>query len=182
MYFNAGLIPWYLNMARLGLTNNFMAYILPYIITPFNIILVKTYIESIPGELEESAFMDGAGYFTVFRYIVFPVCKPILATIAIFGAVTQWNSFIDSMILMPDKPKLYSLQYQLYIYLKTSSNLKALMNSGGGQVSDSTIQSLLNLRTVKLTVAMVTVMPILLVYPFMQRYFEKGIMMGSVKG
>ena len=181
MYFNAGLIPWYLNMARLGLTNNFLAYIIPTIMAPFNIILVKTYIESIPEELEESAYMDGAGYLSIFIHIIWPVCKPIIATIAIFGAVAQWNSFIDSMILMPDNPKLYSLQYQLYIYLKTNSNLKALMDSGGS-ISQAQIQAVLNLRTVKFTVAMITVLPILLVYPLMQRHFERGIMVGAVKG
>ncbi len=181
MYFNAGLIPWYLNMAMLGLTNNFLAYILPWIISPFNIILVKTYIESIPKELEESAFMDGAGYFRIFRSIIWPVCTPILATIAIFGAVAQWNSFVDTMILMRDNPKLYSLQYQLYIYLKTTSNLKALMESGGS-ISESQIQAVLNLRTVKFTVAMITMLPVLLIYPFLQRYFVKGIMVGAIKG
>ena len=91
MYFNAGLIPWYMNMSMLGLTGTFAAYIIPGIVAPYNIILVKTYIESIPAELEESAFMDGAGFFTVFRKIIWPLSKPILATIAIFGAVGRWN-------------------------------------------------------------------------------------------
>ncbi len=181
MYFNAGLIPWYLNMSMLGLTNNFWGYIIPGIVAPFNIILVKTYIESIPEELEESALIDGAGYFTVFTRIIWPLSKPILATIAIFGAVGHWNSFTDSMILMSGKPELYTLQYRLYIYLNSTSNLSALMNSGGS-VSAQTLNAVLNMRTVKLTVAMVTIIPILLVYPFMQRYFEKGIMLGAVKG
>ena len=181
MYFNAGLIPWYLNMSMLGLTNNFWGYTIPGIVAPFNIILVKTYIESIPEELEESALIDGAGYFTVFTRIIWPLSKPILATIAIFGAVGHWNSFTDSMILMSGKPELYTLQYRLYIYLNSTSNLSALMNSGGS-VSAQTLNAVLNMRTVKLTVAMVTIIPILLVYPFMQRYFEKGIMLGAVKG
>ncbi len=181
MYFNAGLIPWYLTMSMLGLTNNFWGYIIPGIVAPYNIILVKTYIESIPAELEESAFVDGAGYFTIFRKIIWPLSKPILATIAIFGAVGHWNSFTDSMILMSGKPELYTLQYRLYIYLSSTSNLSALMNSGGA-VNKSILDAALNMRTVKLTVAMVTIIPILLVYPFMQRYFEKGIMIGAVKG
>jgi multiple sugar transport system permease protein/putative aldouronate transport system permease protein len=181
MYFNAGLIPWYLNMSMLGLTNNFWAYIIPGIVAPYNIILVKTYIESIPADLEESASIDGAGYLVRFRHIIWPLSKPILATIAIFGAVGHWNSFTDSMILMSGKPELYTLQYRLYIYMNSTSNLSALMNSGGN-VSQSVIDSALNMRSVKLTVAMVTIIPILLVYPFMQRYFEKGIMMGAVKG
>jgi len=181
MYFNAGLIPWYLNMSMLGLTNNFLGYIIPGIVAPYNIILVKTYIESIPAELEESAAIDGAGYWVRFTKIVWPLSKPILATIAIFGAVGHWNSFTDSMILMSGKPELYTLQYRLYIYLTSTSNLSKLMNSGGN-VSKAIIESTLNMRTVKLTVAMVTILPILLVYPFMQRYFTKGIMMGAVKG
>lgn len=181
MYFNAGLIPWFLNMQMLGLTNNFLAYIIPGIVAPYNIILVKTYIESIPAELEESAFMDGATYMTVFRKIVWPLCKPILATIAIFGAVGHWNSMTDSLILMQSAPELYTLQHRLYIYLNQASNLKALMESGG-PVSEAAVKSALGGKTIKYTISMVTVIPILVVYPFMQRYFEKGIMLGAVKG
>jgi putative aldouronate transport system permease protein len=182
MYFNAGLIPWYLNMSMLGLTNNFWGYVIPTIVAPFNIILVKTYIESIPSELEESASIDGAGYFTIFWRIILPLSKPILATIAIFGAVGHWNSFIDSMILMSGRPALYTLQHRLYIYLTSTSNLAALMNQGSGQISRDVIEAALNMRTMRLTVAMVTIVPILLVYPFMQRFFQKGIMIGAVKG
>ena len=182
MYFNAGTIPWYLNMSMLGLTNNFMAYIIPGIVAPYNIILVKTYIESIPGELEESAFMDGAGYFTIFRSIIWPLCKPILATIAIFGAVGHWNSFTDSMILMQNAPQFYTLQHRLYLYLNTTTNLGALMSGGGSSGMDTIMTSVLNAKTIKYTISMISIIPILLVYPFMQRYFEKGIMLGAVKG
>jgi multiple sugar transport system permease protein/putative aldouronate transport system permease protein len=181
MYFNAGLIPWYLNMSMLGLTDNFLAYIIPGLVAPYNIILVKTYIESIPAELEESAEIDGASYMTVFRKIIWPLSKPILATIAIFGAVGNWNSFTDSLILMPNAPQLNTLQHRLYIYLQQSSNLKAMMQSGGS-VSSAALESALNSKTIKYTVSMVSVIPILLVYPFMQRYFEEGIMLGAVKG
>ncbi len=182
MYFNAGLIPWYLNMSMLGLTNNFLGYIIPGIMSPYNIILVKTYVESIPTELEESASIDGAGYFTIFRKIIFPLCKPILATIAIFGAVGHWNSFTDSIILMSGEPKLYTLQHRLYTYLMNASNISAFMQQGSGGISSELVTSILNMRTIKFTVAMVTVIPILLVYPFMSKYFEKGIMLGAVKG
>ncbi|MBB2183267.1 carbohydrate ABC transporter permease [Lachnospiraceae bacterium MD1] len=181
MYFNAGLIPWYLNMSMLGLTNRFAAYIIPAIVAPYNIILVKTYIESIPAELEESAKIDGAGYFVIFRKIIWPLSKPILATIAIFGAVGNWNSFTDSLILMQSNFSLYTLQHRLYIYLNSSSNLKALMQSGG-VISQSMIDNQLNSKVISYTISMITAIPILLVYPFMQRYFEKGIMMGAVKG
>lgn len=181
MYFNAGLIPWFLNMQMLGLTNNFLAYIIPGIVAPYNIILVKTYIESVPAELEESAFMDGATHMVVFRKIIWPLCKPILATVAIFGAVGNWNSMQDSLILMQSAPQLYTLQHRLYIYLNQASNLKALMESAGA-VSEAAVKSALGGKTIKYTISMVTVIPILIVYPFMQRYFEKGIMLGAVKG
>ena len=172
MYFNAGLIPWFLNMQMLGLTNTFWAYIIPGIVAPYNIILVKTYIESIPAELEESAQIDGATHMVIVRKIIWPLSKPILATIAIFGAVGHWNSFTDSLILMQSAPTLYTLQHRLYIYLNTASNLSALMESGG-QVSDAVLKSALSAKVIKYTISMVTVIPILVVYPFMQRYFEK---------
>jgi len=180
MYFNAGLIPWYLNMSMLGLTNRFAAYIIPGIVAPYNIILVKTYIESIPAELEESAFLDGASYMKVFTKIVWPLSKPILATIAIFGAVGNWNSFQDSLILMPNAPELFTLQHRLYTYLTTTSNLAQMMNSsgGGGVALDYASNGLI----IKYTISMVSIIPILMVYPFMQRYFEEGIMLGAVKG
>lgn len=183
MYFNAGIIPWYMNMEMLGLTGNFLAYIIPGIVAPYNIILVKTYIESIPAELEESAFMDGAGFFTVFIKIIWPLSKPILATIAIFGAVGHWNSFTDSLILMQENSELFTLQHLLYNYLDSTANLDKLIDPGmGNGMTTSLIQAMTSGKVIRYTVSMVTIIPILLVYPFMQRYFEKGIMLGAVKG
>lgn len=181
MYFNAGLIPWFLNMQMLGLTNTFWAYIIPGIVAPYNIVLVKTYIESIPRELEESAEMDGASHLTVFWRIIWPLSKPILATVAIFGAVGHWNSFTDSLILMQSASNLYTLQHRLYMYLNQSTNLEAVMKSGG-QMGEAAMAAVLSGKVIKYTVSMVTVIPILIVYPFMQRYFEEGIMLGAVKG
>lgn len=182
MYFNAGLIPTYLNLSMLGLTNTFLVYIIPAIVSPYNIILVKTYVESIPGEIEESAFIDGAGYWTIFYKIIWPLSKPILATIAIFGAVGHWNSFQDSLIYNSNSPELYTLQHRLYVYLNQSSNLSAMMN-GATSSSDSTaLANSLNTKVIQYTISMITIIPIMLVYPFMQRYFEKGIMLGAVKG
>jgi len=182
MYFNAGIIPWFMTMDMLGLTNNYLAYIIPGIVQPYNIILVKTYIESIPAEMEESAQMDGASYMTIFTKIIWPLAKPILATIAIFGAVGNWNSFQDSLILMQGAPKYFTLQHILYNYLNKSTNLGAIMNTGSSGLSDSMRQSLFNQKVIKYTISMVTAIPILLVYPFMQKYFVKGIMLGAVKG
>ena len=182
MYFNAGIIPWFTNMQMLGLTNKYMAYIIPGIVNIFSLIMVKTYIESIPKEMEESAQMDGAGFLLVFRKIIWPLSKPILATIAVWAAVNNWNSFIDSLILMSAKPQLYTLQHRLWIYINTTSNLQALMSTNMTSVSQSVLEAALNVKVIKYTIAMVTAIPILTVYPFMQRYFEKGIMLGAVKG
>ena len=177
MYFNAGLIPWYVNMQMLGLTGNFLAYIIPGMVAPYNIILVKTYIESIPSSLEESAIIDGASAFKVFTRIILPLSVPILATIAIFGAVGNWNSFQDSLLLMSSKPELYTLQHRLYVYLNQTTSINT------EQISEQMAQNLLNNSvTTKYTIAMITIIPILLVYPFMQRFFVKGIMLGAVKG
>jgi len=182
MYFNAGLIPWFTNMQMLGLTNNYLAYIIPGIVNVFNIIMVKTYIESIPKELEESAAMDGATYWQTFWRIIWPLCKPILATIAVWSAVGNWNSFLDSLVLMTATPQLYTLQHRLWIYLNTTSNLQALMSTNSSAVSSAVMEGVLNAKVIKYTIAMVTALPILAVYPFMQRYFERGIMLGAVKG
>lgn len=182
MYFNAGLISWYLNMSMLGLTNNFMAYIIPGIVSPYNIILVKTYVESIPGEIEESAFMDGASYWTIFRKIIWPLSKPILATIAIFGAVGHWNSFQDSLILNSNSPELFTLQHRLYIYLNQSSNLGAIVASGTSSTDSAAIAGAMNTKIIQYTISMVTIIPILCVYPWLMKYFEKGLMLGAVKG
>jgi len=181
MYFNAGLIPWFMNMLMLGLTNNFMAYIIPGMIAPYNIILVKTYIESIPASLEESAVIDGANTPTVFTKIILPLSVPILATIAIFGAVGNWNSFQDSLLLMQSRPEMFTLQHRLYTYLNAASNLGALV-SGSGELTQAQADTMLDSRVIKYTISMVSIIPILCVYPFMQRFFVKGIMLGAVKG
>ena len=182
MYFSAGLIPWFTTMQMLGLTNTFWAYIIPGIVSVYNIIMVKTYIESIPAELEESASIDGASYMTIFVKIIWPLSKPILATIAIWCAVGHWNSFQDSLVLMSGAPKLKTLQERLYIDLNQSSNLAASMGTATTGLSETQRQQMLNTKSIQYTVAMVTAIPILCVYPFMQKYFVKGLMLGAVKG
>jgi putative aldouronate transport system permease protein len=181
MYLQAGSIPWYITMMNLHLTNNFLAYILPAIVAPFNIILVKTFVESVPASLQESAEIDGAGYFTVFVRIVMPLIKPILATIAIFAAVGQWSSFGDTLFLMTDS-KLFTLQFVLYKYLNEASSLAALVKSSAGAASNLDVSSMQTATSVRMTVAMVVVIPILFVYPYFQKFFVKGVMIGAVKG
>lgn len=180
MYFNAGILPWFITMMNLGLTNNFLAYVLPYIVQPFNIILIKTYIESIPNSLQESAQLDGAGYLVIFYKIIFPLITPILATVAVFSAVSQWNSFTDTLFLMTDS-KYYTLQFVLYRYLNEATALASIIKSSQGPINVN-LQNIQTPTSVRMTVSMIVVAPILLVYPYFQRYFVKGIMIGAVKG
>jgi putative aldouronate transport system permease protein len=182
MYFNAGLIPMFITMDTLNLTNNFLVYILPAIVQPFNIILAKTYIESIPTSLQEAAEIDGAGIITVFGKVILPTSKPILATIAIFSAVAQWNSFQDTLIYVTDQ-KLYSLQYLLYCYINQANSLKALiMNSMGSSNNLMVLATQQTPTSIRMTVTVIVVLPILFIYPMFQKYFVKGIMIGAVKG
>lgn len=182
MYLNPGIIPLYITYGNIGLRNNFWVYILPVIIQPFYIILCKTYVESVPMELQEAAEIDGAGTLTVFFKVMLPVIKPILATIAIFAAVGQWNSFQDTLLYITDD-KLNTLQFTLYRYIQSASSLKSLISSTSTASSiAASLATSQNQTSVRMTVTMVVVIPIMLVYPFFQKYFTKGIMLGAVKG
>lgn len=181
MYFNAGIIPWYINMKNLGLINNFLAYIIPGIVSPFSLILFKTYVESIPASLEESADLDGAGYIKKYVSLVMPMSKPIVATLVVFSAVGQWNSFTDTLFLMTDS-KYYSLQFMLYQYLNESNALADSLRQAAASGSQVNLAAVLTPTGVKMTISMVVLIPILCVYPFFQKYFVNGIMIGAVKG
>jgi len=182
MFFNAGIIPWYLTMKTLGLTNNFLAYVLPTIVAPFYIILVKTFVESTPKELQQAATIDGAGTLTIFWRIMLPICKPILATVAIFAAVDQWNSFQDTLLLVTDS-NLYSLQFILYNYIKQASSLSTLVNlQNAGSTAIASLATEQTTTSIRMTVTIIVVAPIMFVYPIFQRFFVKGIMIGAVKG
>ncbi len=182
MYFNAGIIPWYLTMKNLHLDNNFWGYIFPVAVSPFYIILCKTFVESVPKSLQDAAEIDGAGTMRVFFSIIVPVIKPILATVAIFAAVAQWNAFQDTLLLVTD-PKLYTLQYMLYNYMNQASSLKGLVNSTtSGASLAASLAHAATATSIRMTVTIVVVTPIICVYPFFQRYFTKGIMIGAVKG
>lgn len=182
MYFNAGIIPFFLTMKILGLYNNFWVYILPTAVAPFYIVLCKTFVESIPKDLIDAAELDGCGTMRTFVSVIIPVIKPILATVAIFSAVAQWNSFQDTLLLVSDS-KLYTLQFTLYQYINQASSLKALVNSTTNATSlAASLAHAATATSIRMTVTIVVVAPILLVYPIFQRYFVKGIMIGAVKG
>lgn len=182
MYFNAGIIPWFITMKNLGLTNNFWVYIFPVAVQPFYIILCKTFVESVPKELQDAAEIDGAGTLRIFFQIIIPVIKPILATVAIFAAVAQWNSFQDTLLLVTDD-KLYTLQYTLYNYINQASSLKSLVNNSTSmEAMAASLAHASTATSIRMTVTIVVVTPIILVYPIFQRFFTKGIMIGAVKG
>ena len=182
MYFNAGIIPWFITMRNLHLTNNFWAYIFPVAVQPFYIVLCKTFVESIPKELEEAAVIDGAGTLQIFFKIIIPVIKPIIATVAIFASVAQWNSFQDTLLLVTD-PKLYTLQFTLHQYINQASSLKALVNnSTSAAAMAASLAHSQTATSIRMTVSVIVVLPIICVYPIFQRYFTKGIMIGAVKG
>ncbi len=181
MYFSAGLIPMFMTMKLLHLTNSFWVYIIPGIVQPFNVIMVKTFIESIPSSLQEAAEVDGAGVLTVFFKVILPTCTPILATIAIWAAVGQWNSFQDTLIYITDQ-KLFSLQYLLYIYLNQANSLAALVKSSTSMEAVADLVTKQTPTSIRMTISVVVVLPILFIYPMFQKYFVKGIMIGAVKG
>ena len=178
MYLNAGTIPWYLLMDALGLRNNFLLYIIPTAISAYYVILIKTYLESLPESLREAAEVEGAGLIKIFTSIILPLCKPILATIAVFAAVGQWNSWFDNLLLVTE-PKLQTLQLILYNYLNSA---QTVANMSEWDLTQGAAAQVATPQSIQVTITVITTLPIIFVYPFMQRYFVKGIMIGAVKG
>lgn len=174
MYFSAGLIPGYLNNKMLGLTNTFWIYIIPGLISVYNMVLVKTNIEAMGPELEESAYLDGAGYLTRFFKIVLPLQTPILATVSLFSAVGHWNDFFTTKLYITNT-KLYTLQFLLYELLQQ-------VTAAANQIEGGDPYATITPTGIRLTLTAVVVIPILCVYPFVQRFYVKGLMVGAVKG
>lgn len=179
MYISGGMIPTYMVYRAYGLLNNFLIYIIPNLISAYNVILVKTFIESIPSSLEESAMLDGAGYMTTLLRIIFPMSKPIVATIGVYAAVGQWNMWFDNHIYAFSNKKITTLQYTLYKFLQESSRIAEQIQESSQEMG---VDNMITPFGVRMTVTMITVIPILLVYPLLQRYIVKGVMMGAVKG
>lgn len=180
MYLSVGLIPVYMNIRSLGLINNPLLYVITGIVGPYNMILVKTYVESIGQSLEESAVIDGAGYTTRFTRVILPLCKPVLASIAVFRAVGEWNAYMDTIIYMPNG-KWETLQSLLFKYLNQATALAKMLENG--EILDDLGEAVsISPAGVRYTLTFITVFPILLVYPYFQRFFTKGIMLGAVKG
>jgi putative aldouronate transport system permease protein len=174
MYFSGGILPLYILVKSLGLMNTIWALVLPLAISPFNVIIMRTAIAGIPESLTESAFIDGASYFTILRRIVLPLSMPIIATLSLFYAVGRWNTFQDALFYIT-KQAMYTLQLKLS-YIILNNTQPEIFMSEGSAAGLSVVPAALTAATV-----MVATIPILVVYPWLQRYFVKGVMVGSVK-
>ena len=180
MYLGAGLVPYYITMKAYHLSNNYLLYIIPGIINAYYIILIKTFIEQIPESLEESAEMDGAGFFTIYAKIIMPLSKPIIATVAVYASVAAWNSWQDNYMLVRN-PRLQTVQLILYNCINQAQMIADSMKSGAGAEA-AAASATISADSIRMATTVVAVLPIILVYPFLQKYFVKGVMMGAVKG
>ncbi|ANE45235.1 hypothetical protein SY83_01585 [Paenibacillus swuensis] len=184
MFFSGGLIPTYILYSQTHLLNNFWVYIIPAGFSFYNFIVIRTYIASTVSEsLEESARMDGANDFTIFFRIILPLCKPILATIVLWTAVGKWNDWTTTLYFVNDS-SLYTLQYKLTEIIKESERINQLIRdtiSRGGDVSALTKLNVVTPESLVAAQVIITTLPIICVYPFLQKYFLHGAMIGSVK-
>ncbi|MBE7033018.1 MAG: carbohydrate ABC transporter permease [Ruminococcaceae bacterium] len=174
MYFSGGMIPFYMTVMDLGLKNSLMSLILPGAVSTFNLIILRTAFASVPEALEESARLDGASHWRIMLQIVLPLSKASLSVIALYYAVGHWNAWFNAMLFLDDR-ELFPLQLVLREILiqNDTSSMTQMVNVG-----DSSFIG----ETIKYAVIIVSVVPILCIYPFIQKYFEKGVMIGAVKG
>lgn len=173
--FSGGIVPWYIIMTNLGMKDNYLAMLLPNLLSVFNIIIMRTFFTSIPESIGESAKIDGAGDFTIYSKLYLPMSVPALATIGLFLAIAYWNDWYPAMLFIT-KSELIPLQYQLY---KVFNDMQFAQ-----QVASQTGRSVGNMpsETFKMAMTMVTIGPIIVLYPYLQKYFIKGMTVGAVKG
>ena len=177
MYVNGGLVPVLLLYKTLHLTNSFWVYVIPGMISAFNMLVMRTYMQGIPDSLEESAQLDGASDFTIFLKIISPLCLPVYATVTLFVAVYQWNSWFDAMLYNRMKDEYTTLQYELM------KLLSSVMQQGGNanNMNTAAAGSRVTPVTVRSAATVITMLPIICLYPFLQRYFVTGLTIGGVK-
>lgn len=185
MYFSGGLMPTYFLIRSMGMVNNFWVYIIPTLINLWNMILMRSYFNSLPEALEESARIDGANYLTIFFKIFMPLSTPIMATIALYIGVYHWNDwFVPNIYIMKqDLKPMQSILLSVISEAKFAEQIAAAssaMAANAGNIARG--QTATNVRSITMATMIVTILPIIMVYPFLQRYFVKGIMIGSVKG
>lgn len=178
LYVSGGLVPVFLLIRDLGLMNNFLVYIIPGMVNAFYAFMIRSYMDELPLELQESAKMDGANDFVIFSRIVLPLCAPVLATVALFIAVGQWNSWFDTYLYNGSEPALSTLQFEL---------MKIIQSTQSGNDASHASDLVNRMRTVtpesiKMAITIITITPIMVVYPFLQKYFVRGMTLGAVKG
>ena len=184
MYVNAGLIPGYMLIKNLHLIGKYSVYIIPCLVDVFNFILVRTYINGLPDSFVESARIDGANEFKIFMSIIMPLIVPSIAMISLFVAVNAWNSWFDSYLYCSNKPSLDSLQYVLMSYLQASQNQSASAADAGSMAVAASSGAMTSMSTpisIRSSITVVATLPILVVYPFVQKYFVVGMTIGGVK-
>ena len=180
MYVSAGLIPTYFLIKSLGLLNNFLVYILPGMVSVFNVIVIKAFILALPESLTEAAIVDGAGHFRCFWSVVLPCCKPVLATVALWCAVGAWNSWFDTFLYASGADNLTTLQYEMMKLLSSAMQTGRDTSSVFGNNSEQA--NIITPVSIRAAVTIVASVPILVVYPFLQKSFVKGVMLGAAKG
>lgn len=176
MFISGGMIPRYLVVTKLGLLNSIWALILPGVLSVYNMVIMMNFMRGLPEEIEEAAFIDGAGPFQALFLVQLPLLKPGLATIGLFSIVSHWNAWFDGMIYMNDTAK-YPLQSYLHTLLRSFEEMMQI--SSGDYVQ---LLSMMNARTGRSAQLFLGALPIMIVYPFLQKYFTKGLVIGSVKG
>lgn len=178
MYVNAGLIPQYFVMRDLGLINNFLVYIVPTALGAFNVIVIRTFINDLPASYAESARIDGAGDLRILIQIIMPLCKPILATVAIWVAVGTWNSWFDTFIYASSRQSLSTLQYEMMKLLSAAYNQSNSPDPSARAYTGEAITP----NSLRAAITIIASAPIICAYPFLQKYFVKGLNLGGVKG
>ncbi|MCM1570124.1 MAG: carbohydrate ABC transporter permease [Roseburia sp.] len=178
MYVNGGMIPVFLLYRNLGLTGTFWVYVVPGMISAWNMLVLRTYMLGLPDSLEESAQLDGAGYMTIFMRIISPLCKPVYATVVLFVAVGQWNSWFDAMLYNRLKTEYTTLQYEL---MKLLSSVMQQSGSAASASEAGAANAAITPVTIRSAATVVTMLPIICLYPFLQRYFVTGLTIGGVK-
>ena len=176
MFFGGGLIPTFILYKNIGLYDNFLVYILPAMFNFYNMIIFMSFFRELPAGLEESAKLDGANDFTIFIKLIFPLSMPVVATIALFNGVAQWNDYLTGVMYINDAAK-QPIQTFLYRIIASASASKAVVSMPAG-ISVQQVSS----QSVRLATMVVTTLPIVCVYPFLQKYFVKGMLIGSIKG
>ena len=179
MFFSGGLIPYFILIVDLGLYDSFWVYIIPTMFSAYNMIIIQSFMRELPSELIESAKLDGASEYRIFFQMILPLSKPVLATIALFTVVTHWNSYFDSMMYTSSQ-ELQTIQLFLKKVITDPSVSRGLGSAATIAIPDQA--ATLTPQVVKLATMVVTALPVVCIYPFLQRYFVKGVTVGAVKG